>query len=76
MTYIFIPIIVILMGAVVVSLLRGLNAFRQSLSDEASRDDNSGASELQLKQNRMMWARIKYQLAAILVVALLLLMAR
>ena len=31
---------------------------------------------MQLKQNRMMWARIKYQMAAVVGVALLLLMAR
>jgi len=64
------------MVMVVVSLFRGLNAFRQSLQEDANRDPASGATELQLKQNRMMWARIKYQLAAILVVALLLLTAR
>ena len=76
MTYIFIPIVVILMAMVVVSLFRGLNAFRQSLDEDAERDPASGATELQLKQNRMMWARIKYQLAAIGVVALLMMMAR
>ena len=76
MAYILIPIVVILMVMVVVSLFRGLNAFRQNLDHEAGLDESSGATELQLKQNRMMWARIKYQLAAIVVVALLLLMAR
>ena len=76
MAYILIPIVVILMAMVVVSLFRGLNAFRQSLDDGADHDPAAGASEMQLRQNRMMWARIKYQLAAIGVVALLLMMAR
>ena len=76
MTYVLIPIIVILMAMVVISLFRGLNAFRQSLDDDAGREPGSGATELQLKQNKMMWARIKYQFAAIAVVALLAMMAR
>lgn len=76
MTYILIPIVAILMVMVVVSLFRGLNAFRQSLEQDAGGETTSGATQLQLLQNRMMWARIKYQLAAIVVVALLLLMAR
>jgi hypothetical protein len=75
MAYILIPIIIILMAMVVISLFRGLNAFRQSLDQDAGHDQSTGATELQLKQNRMMWARIKYQFAAIIVVALLLMMA-
>jgi len=76
MAYVLIPIIIILMAMTLISLLRGLNAFRQSLDQDTEHDQGSGATELQLKQNRMMWARIKYQLAAVLVVALLLMMAR
>lgn len=75
MAYILIPIMIILMALVVVSLFRGLNAFRQSLDEDAGHDQADGATELQLKQNKMMWARIKYQFAAIIVVALLLMMA-
>jgi len=76
MAYILIPIMIILMAMVVISLFRGLNAFRQSLDEDAGHDQAKGATELQLKQNKMMWARIKYQFAAIIVVALLLMMAR
>jgi len=72
MTYILIPALIILMGLTLYSLLRGLNAFRQSL--DASIDPD-GARELQLKQNRMMWARIKYQGLAIAVVVVLLLLS-
>ena len=63
------------MVMVVVSLVRGIVAFLQ-----ASRADIDAGGErhkeLQLQQNRMMFARIKFQAAAILVVALLLSVAR
>ncbi|MDG2004929.1 MAG: HIG1 domain-containing protein [Novosphingobium sp.] len=76
MAYILIPLVIILMALVVISLFRGLNAFRQGLGEENGSDPTSGATQLQLKQNKMMWARIKYQLAAILVVVVLMMMAR
>jgi hypothetical protein len=64
-------VIVLLMIMVVVSLVRGIVAFLQ-----ASRADIDAGGErhkeLQLQQNRMMFARIKWQAAAVLVVALLL----
>jgi hypothetical protein len=72
MSYILIPALIILMGLTLYSLLRGLNAFRQSLDADI---DPEGARELQLRQNRMMWARIKYQGLAIAVVILLLLLS-
>ena len=60
------------MAMVLISLLRGLNAFRASMGDE---QEGTGATELQLMQNRMMWARIKYQAAAVVVVMVLLAVA-
>lgn len=62
-----------LMAMVLISLLRGLNAFRASMGDEQT--EGTGATELQLMQNRMMWARIKYQAAAVVVVMVLLAVA-
>ena len=56
---------------VVVSLVRGIVAFLQT----TRLDLESGAQQveqMQLKQNRMMIARIKYQALAIAVVAVLL----
>jgi hypothetical protein len=73
MAYVLIPALIILMGLTLFSLLRGLNAFRQSLDASI---DPEGARELQLRQNRMMRARIKYQGLAIMVVAVLLLVSR
>ena len=73
MIYILIPALIILMGLTLFSLLRGLNAFRQTMDDGL---DTEGVTQLQLKQNKMRWARIKYQGAAVLVVMILLGLSR
>lgn len=72
MTYLLIPVIVVLIIMVVVSLVRGIMAFLKSTRTDLERDEGTGATEMQLLQNRMMFNRIKYQAAAVLVVALLL----
>ena len=60
---------------VVVSLVRGIVAFMQSTKlDLESGEDR--VQEMQLRQNRMMFARIKYQALAIVVVAVLLMINR
>lgn len=73
MTYILIAALIVLMGLTLYSLLRGLNAFRQTI--DASTDPEA-AKALQLKQNQMMFARIKYQGLAILAVILILAISR
>jgi hypothetical protein len=75
MKYVLIPIIVILMVMVVVSLVRGIVAFLQSTKLDLERDGDR-VTEMQLKQNRMMMARIKYQALAIVAVAVLLMISR
>ncbi len=72
MNYILVPIIVGLMIMVVISLVRGIVAFMKSTKMDLERDEGAGASEMQIVQNKMMTARIKYQALAILVVAVLL----
>lgn len=72
MTYILVPVIVVLVAMVVISLVRGIVAFLKSTRTDLDRDPSTGASEMQLLQNKMMFARIKYQAAAVLVVAVLL----
>jgi hypothetical protein len=72
MTYILIPVIAVLMVMVVVSLVKGIIAFMQTTKQDLERGDAVGATDAQLMQNKMMFARIKYQAAAILVVAALL----
>ena len=68
--------IVAIMVMVVVSLVRGIIAFLQSTRRDLDRDPTAGPTPSQLQQNKMMFARIKWQAAAIVVVALLLAMNR
>lgn len=65
-------VLVGLMAMVVVSLVRGIIAFMQSTRDDLNNPDQSGPSEMQLKQNKYMFARIMYQGLAVLIVALIL----
>jgi hypothetical protein len=71
MAYILIPIIIGLVIMVVVSLIRGVVAFLQSTREDLERDPSMGPSPMQLKQNKMMFARIKYQAMAIVAIAFL-----
>ena len=63
-------VLVILMIMVVYSLVRGIVAFLQDTKLDLERDESSGPSANQLLQNKMMFARIKWQALAIVVVAL------
>ena len=76
MNYILIPLIVVLVIMVVVSLVRGIVAFLNTTKTELDRDPTSGPTEMQLMQNKMMFARIKYQALAVLVVGVLLAISR
>lgn len=67
-----VPVILILMGLTVWSLLRGIGAFLNSTKAELE-GDGTRATEMQLLQNKMMFNRIKYQGLAVAVVAILLL---
>ena len=76
MTWILIIALVILMGLVLYSLIRGIVAFLQSTKIDLETGKGENSTERQLLQNKMMFNRIKYQAAAVLVCALLLAMAR
>ena len=76
MIYIFIPVIFVLVAMVVISLVKGIAAFLKSTRMDLDGGDQVGASEMQLLQNKMMFARIKYQAAAILIVVVLLAFAK
>jgi hypothetical protein len=76
MKYILIPLIVVLVIMVVVSLVRGIIAFLHSTKMDLDRDPAAGPSANQLMQNKMMFARIKYQALAVVVVAVLMAMSR
>ena len=75
MNTILVIAIVILAILVVVSLVRGIVAFMQSTKLDLE-SDGDRLTEMQLRQNKMMFARIKYQALAIVVVALLLMFNR
>lgn len=72
MNVFLILVLVALMGMVVLSLVRGIAAFMQSTREDLESHTGSGPSPMQLKQNQLMFKRILYQGAAILVVAVLL----
>ena len=76
MTYLLIAVLIGLMAMVVVSLVRGIAAFLQSTKDDLERDPAAGPTAMQLKQNQMMFKRIMYQGAAIVVVFVLLMASR
>lgn len=77
MSYILVPIVVVLMIMVVYSLVRGIVAFMNSTKEDLNRDPSmTGPTPNQVLQNKMMFNRIKYQAAAVLVCALLLAMTR
>lgn len=76
MTYFLGLVIAVLMVLTVVSLVRGIAAFLQSTREDLERPDSSGPSEMQLKQNKLMFRRIMFQAAAILVTAVLMMATR
>ena len=75
MNTILVIAIVILAILVVVSLVRGIVAFLQSTKLDLESGDER-VKDMQLRQNQMMFARIKYQALAIVVVAVLLMINR
>lgn len=76
MNYILIPALIILCILVVVSLVRGIVAFLQSTKIDLETGESLDASEMQLKQNKAMFARIKYQALAIVVVMIIMAVSR
>jgi len=70
--YLLVPIIVIAMGFVVVSLVRGVATFLQGAREDLESPPGLGPTPGQLRQNAMMMARIKYQALAIVLVVVLL----
>lgn len=75
MSYILIALLVVLCIMVVVSLVRGVIAFLQTTKIDLESGEGETVTEMQALQNKAMFARIKYQAAAIAVVAVLALLA-
>ena len=75
MNFLLVLVLVGLVIMVVVSLVRGIVAFLQSTKLDLE-SDGDRVQEMQLRQNRMMFARIKYQALAVVVVAVLMMLNR
>ena len=75
MNYVLVPVLLVLMGLVVFSLIRGIVAFLKTTRIDLETGEGETATDMQLLQNKAMFARIKYQALAIVVVALILAIA-
>ena len=76
MTYILIAVLVVLMGLTLYSLIRGIVAFLQTTKVDLESGEAENVAEMQLKQNKAMIARIKYQALAVVVVVAILAIAQ
>jgi hypothetical protein len=76
MTYFLVFVLVVLMGLVAFSLIRGIVAFLKTTKIDLETGEGKTATDMQLAQNKAMFARIKYQGLAVVVVAILLAIAR
>lgn len=76
MTTFLVITLVVLMGLTAFSLVRGIIAFLRTTKIDLETGEGTTATDMQLAQNKAMFARIKYQAAAILVVAIILAVAR
>lgn len=70
MTYLLVILIVIAAGAVVFALVRGLHAFANMKPTEV---DENGIPKSLNQQNKMMFARVKWQAITIVLIVVLLL---
>ncbi|MXP26907.1 hypothetical protein GRI39_12775 [Altererythrobacter indicus] len=75
MNVLLVIVLVLLAIMVVVSLVRGIVAFMQSTKVDLESGSDK-VTEMQLRQNKAMFARVKYQGAAIFVIILILMFNR
>lgn len=75
MNYILIPLLIVLCILVVVSLVRGIIAFLKTTKIDLESGEGETVTEMQMMQNKAMFARIKYQALAVVVVAVIALLA-
>ncbi|PKP97633.1 MAG: hypothetical protein CVT76_04065, partial [Alphaproteobacteria bacterium HGW-Alphaproteobacteria-15] len=68
MNYVLVPVLLVLMGLVAFSLIRGIIAFLKTTRIDLETGEGKTATDMQLAQNKAMFARIKYQALAIVVV--------
>lgn len=70
-----IVVLLLAMIMVVISLVRGVVAFLQSTKIDLESGQQVDATEMQLKQNKAMMGRVKWQAVAIAVIAIMLAVA-
>lgn len=73
MNIVFILLIIVAMGAVVVAVIRGLHAFADMKPADL---DENGIPKSLTTQNKMMFARVKWQAIAIIGVVVLLMISQ
>jgi Hypoxia induced protein conserved region len=76
MNYVLVPVLLILMGLVAFSLVKGIIAFLKTTKIDLETGEGETATDMQLAQNKAMFARIKYQALAIVVVMIILVASR
>ncbi len=76
MNYFLFAVLAVLCVLVVVSLVRGIIAFLRTTRIDLETGEGETATDMQLAQNKAMFARIKYQGLAIAVVAIILMVAQ
>lgn len=76
MNYVLVPVLLVLMGLVAFSLVKGIIAFLKTTKIDLETGEGETATDMQLAQNKAMFARIKYQALAIVVVAIIMAAAR
>ena len=76
MTYFLVAVLLVLMGLTAYSLIRGIVAFLKTTKIDLETGEGETATDMQLAQNKAMFARIKYQALAIVVVAIILAVSR
>lgn len=75
MVYFLTAVFVVLAGLVVFSLIKGVIAFLKTTKINLESGEGETVTEMQNMQNKAMFARIKYQAAAIAVVVVIGLLA-
>ena len=76
MNYVLVPVLLVLMGLVAFSLIKGIIAFLKTTKIDLETGESETATDMQLAQNKAMFARIKYQGLAIVVVAIIMAASR
>ncbi|RNJ64189.1 MAG: hypothetical protein EDM03_07605 [Porphyrobacter sp. IPPAS B-1204] len=76
MNYVLVPVLLVLMGLVAFSLIKGIIAFLKTTKIDLETGEGETATDMQLAQNKAMFARIKYQALAIVVVAIIMAASR